>query len=296
MPDARPPRNHAVRPLGWTAGVDWYRKRIPWGEHALTVRRAAEELQAWDAAAGEKVKDWSFQGAEGRASPRVRWGTTKDTLWWETSGAWAADTLTRMPLSGGRCTRLDLQSTWLLSKPVPEFGTRFLPHEGTTPCLRLPNGKPIGISRLPDGGWLGTVGRRTSPEYFRLYDKGVETRERRPGWSWRMELEVKYDHAKALEDECRQGLTNPTWCAQYVISRWRQSGLLLPLNVGDGSYDAVRPEPRPEPSCEKMLGWLDHSVRPVVERLLAAGKRAEVLFALGLSREAEREAPDGDAR
>lgn len=296
MAPAQPPRNIAVRPLEWTAGVDWFRWRMPRGEEAWKARRIAEELQQLDAEAGEKISKFKFDTGKGIASPRVRWATSLDTLWWETSGEWADSTWTRMPLSVGRCTRLDLQSTWKLCKPVPEFGMRFLPHEEMTPDRRLPNGTAVGWSHLPDGGWLGTVGPRTRPEYWRLYDKGVETGKSKPGWLWRLELELKYAHAAQMGSKCRLDLLSPKWCAQYVMSRWLQSGLRLPLNVDAPSLDAIRPGRKPEPSAEELLAWIERSVKPCVERMILAGKIQQLLFALGLTDVVEPIPPDHGRR
>lgn len=130
--------------------------------------------------------------------------------------------------------------------------------------------------------WLGTVGRRTSGEYFRLYDKGVETRDHVAGIRWRLELEAKYKHAEALWAEQAEALKDPRWCAQYVTSRWRSLGCSFPYPPNAESLDAVRPEPRPSPSFVDTLKWLETTVQPAVRRCLMACTTREVLRALGL--------------
>ena len=135
--------------------------------------------------------------------------------------------------------------------------------------------------------WLGTVGRRTSPEYFRMYDKGVETREHKAGYKWRLELEVKYKHASELCLTQLESLKDPAWCASYVISRWRSLGCSWPTTTPALSPVAVRPEPTPSPSYEALLKWMETSVSPAVFRALRGCSVADLLRALGLEAVAE---------
>lgn len=187
-----------------------------------------------------------------------------------------------MPLSGGRATRIDLHSTVLLSQPQRDFGTRCLTPEVMTHPHRLPSGTPVGLSWGADGMWLGTVGRRTSPEYVRLYDKGVEARLWGAGRMWRLELEVKYRHAEVLCREHSRDLLSPKWVASYVTSRWLSFGLRWPLQYEGESLGAVRPGPKPDATPDALLAWMSRSVAPVASRLLRVKPLDEVLLALGL--------------
>lgn len=283
----RTPPKRPERPLEWTAGIDWFRAKVTGSAQVRAAHEWALEIQREDESRSEKVKPWRFQGYEGKASPRVRWGRKGGALFWETSGAWADRMIRRAPMSGTRCTRIDLQSTVRFSRPQLHFGTASLPPEATIHPRRLRSGIPVGLSTGADGMWLGTVGRRTSPEYFRMYDKGVETRDHSAGYKWRLELEVKYSHASELCLTQLENLKDPAWCASYAISRWLSLGCLWPTTMPEQLPDAVRPEPTPAPSYVALLRWMEESVSPAVFRALKGCTVTEVLRALGLEAVAE---------
>jgi hypothetical protein len=278
-----------------TAGIDWFRFKAEGVASARQAQEAALVIQREDVERGSPVKPWKWQGYEGKMTRRIRWGRRGTNLYWETSGEWADSTWIRMPRSGGRSTRIDLHSTMRFSQPLPGFGSLCLPPEATTHPHRLPSGTPVGLSRGPDGMWLGTVGRRTAPEYFRLYDKGVETRNCMAGFLWRLELEAKHGASEALCETQAGSLKDPKWCGRYVTSRWLQSGLLWPINEDEQSLDAIAPARRPSSPSGALLRWLDHSVKPVVTRLARTVPTEVLLEALGLNGLAEPRRWDSDA-
>jgi hypothetical protein len=271
-----------IRPLEWTAGVDYYRWQVTDRDGRDELLAAVEEIQREDLGNGEKRTKHKFQQCEGKATPRVRYALGRGVMYVETSGEWCDSTWRLLPRSSGRLTRIDLQSTWRLSQREPGLGTRFLPPEETTPRRRLPNGKPLGRHFLPDGGFLGTVGARTAPEYFRVYDKGVEQRTHMAGELWRLELEVKYAHAEEIGCKHMEEAKVPTWCGQYAISRWLQSGLPLPLVADVQLLGAAGRARRPLPSYIALLDWMKRTVRPVAQRMVVAVGPELVLETLGL--------------
>jgi hypothetical protein len=272
------------RPQERTAGLDWFRYRVDHPEVVEQAQREAETIQAEDRARGEKVKPWTFQGYAGQASPRIRWGRRKGRVIWEASGQPCASTVTRMPSSGGRATRIDLQLTMRFWPPQPDYGTRCLPPEATTHRRRLPSGIPCGQSLGADGMWLGTVGDRTRHEYFRLYDKGVETRDFAAGNLWRLELEAKHDAARALCEHHLDQMTVPDWCASYVTSRWLSVGCLWPLGMDGERLPAARRAGKEPPTSDALMAWLALSVRPVIGRLLKTQSPEALILALGMER------------
>lgn len=294
MPQRASARRRRIRPQGWTVGVDWFRWKATGADAYMDLLRSAEELQAEDRDTGLDVKPWSFQGAEGKRSPRVRWARRHDVVYVETSGEVCDSTWSRLRLSDGALTRLDLAATWRLSSPEPRFEMQFLPPEVTTPSRRLPNGKPLGLHYLPDGGFLGTVGQRTAPEYWRWYDKGVELRTDLAGNLWRLELEAKYDESRALGAQCLESLKSPKWCASYLMQRWLSQDCSWPFIVDAASYEAVERPAKPEHPSEGDLRWMERSVRPVVQRLLRGGRLDELIEVLGLGQVVERRRRDDD--
>lgn len=286
-----------------TAGVDWFRFRVDRLSEVRPTLAHVLEIQAEDEARAGKRRPWKFNGYEGHMTESIRYGLRGGKLLWETSGEAAPYTWTRMPLSGGVATRIDLQQTLRLSHALPGFGMRFLPLEATTHRLRLRCRRKVGLSRSSDGLWCGTVGRRTAHSYLRFYDKGVEKKRAAPGVLWRVELEAKYQHAEALCSQAVERMKDPDWCASYCEQQWKSAGCLWPITESNGAFAHVRIPPRAPAPASKLAVWLTHTVRPVIPRLLRVYTVREVLEMLGMEdvaapREVSRErrrAMEGDA-
>jgi hypothetical protein len=274
---------NATRPLKWTAGIDWYRFIVDRLSDIPLARDRADYLQWEDSERASAVKPWKFQGFEGWASDRIRYGIRGGKLLWEASGSQAASTRALMGEFGGYCSRIDLQTTLCLSSGQPEFGTSCLGFKpGTSHPLHSPR-TPTGLSVSSSGLWLGTVGRRTCPSYWRLYDKGVEAKCAPKGVMWRLELECKGQHSRSLACRHQKELASPMWCARYLAQRWKSSGYSWPSDSYIGERLEVDLIPKEPTTAARLALWLSHSVSPVVPRLLTVFTVAEVLEMLKLS-------------
>lgn len=283
---------NASRPIKWTAGVDWYRYIVDGVMDFARARDTAEAIQREDVGRGSAFRRWSFEGYRGFQTDSLRWGQREGKLLWECSGATAAATMDRMGSYSGHCSRIDLQTTWCLSTGQPQLGTSLLGSKLATIRRPRSNQTPCGLSVSSTGLWLGTVGRRTSPSYFRLYDKGVELKCAPPGEVWRLELEAKGRHSAGLACKNQQELRQPTWCARYLVQRWKSSGCSWPYEqFTDAPPDAAVLPPE-TPTAGRLAIWLTHSVAPTIPRLLTVFTVAEVLEMLKLSAVA---APTGRA-
>lgn len=283
---------NASRPIKWTAGVDWYRFVVDRLGDVPIARDRADYLMYEDEQRASSVKPWKFQGYSGWASDRIRYGERGGKLLWECSGATAADTMDRMGSYSGHCCRIDLQTTWSLSTGQRALGTSLLGSKLATIRRRRSNQTPCGLSVSSTGLWLGTVGRRTSHSYFRLYDKGVESNCAPPGKVWRLELEAKGPHAKGLACNFPRELKSPTWCARYLVQRWKSSGCSWPYEQFTDAPPDPAVLPKEMPTAGRLALWLSHSVAPTLPRLLTVFTVAEVLEMLKLSDVA---APTGKA-
>lgn len=271
-----------VRPLAWTAGLDWIRRRVDWDPGLSLARDAARQIQETDYRKGSSIKRWSFQGFNGWRSESIRWGERGGSLIWEASGERAAPTAALMVKSGGYALRIDLQITLLLSTSLPSFGMYLLPSSPETTRTPLRRRTQVGLATANSGLWLGTVGRRTSPSYIRIYDKGVESKTRPLGELWRVELEAKKRHARTLWNTHSESLATPEFCARYTISSLTRSGSTWPFaGLGDTPIDAALGRKEETPAWRLAL-WLQHSVRPAIPRLLNVFSVAEVLEMLGM--------------
>jgi len=271
------------RPEKWTAGVDWIRWKVDRLGLVKSTLGRIKELQQEDANRASKVKPWRFQGYEGVATDSIRWGKRGGYLLWESSGDRAASTMAFMGRCGGYSLRLDLQTTLKYSSSLPDFGTSLMQYSpGTTPTPRRSQ-TLLGVSTRTDGLWLGTVGRRTSRNYLRIYDKGVESRCAPPATLWRVELEAKYSHAQRLCQDHWNSLPDPKFCANYVASSLTRLGLHWPFSELGSSPVDVKLGKKEQTTAGTLAIWLTHTVRPTIPRLLTVFTVAEVLEMLSLS-------------
>jgi len=282
MPSRDGNTDDAICPLEMTGGVDWFRYRVDDFKGVRETRDAIEVIQDEDVGRSSKKKPWRFQGYQGWATDRLRWGTRGGKILWECSGPAAASTWTALPLSGGKATRVDLQLTLSLSKPLRTFGMQCMPPSMTSSPTPQPSRIRYGQSVDSSGLWCGTAARRTNATYLRLYDKGVEQRDAEPGRRWRLELEAKYEHAEELCNSHREKLSDPLFCAKYSVQSWRSLGCSWPISDSDDTYGAIVRPKRPVPTAGSLAIWLTRTVRPVIPRLLTAFTVSEVLEMLGL--------------
>ena len=271
------------RPEKWTAGVDWFRWKVDHLSAVRGVRAKIRELQQRDADNASAVRPWRFNGYEGLQTDSIRWGKRGGYLLWESSGKPAASTLAFMEPSVGYCLRTDLHLTLSLEHGQPDFGMSLIsswtPKRRTSPS----NGPLRGVSTRSCGLWLGTVGRRTSRNYLRIYDKGVEAKCAPKGKIWRVELEAKYSHARELACKNLSSLTNPKFCESYVVSSLTRSGLHWPFGALGNLPVDIRLGVNSETTPGRLASWLTHTVRPTIPRLLTVFTVAEVLEMLNLS-------------
>lgn len=191
--------------------------------------------------------------------------------------------MTRLQSYTGSGKRLDLQVTWTFSSALPSFGAWCLKSSTPTKIRQRQNGSLVGRWRRTDGSYIGQVGRRTHPRYWRVYDKGVESKDAPAGHKWRLELETK---GTLAEDLCKlpvDQLTDQQFCARYLTSSWAQEGFSLPLTKFTERVDVLAVRRRPPSPAGDLLMWTHRTVAPALQRLLTVFTVDDVLTACGLS-------------
>lgn len=271
------------RPEKWTAAVDWFRWKVDRLPQVRKVLGRIKELQSQDVERASSCKPWRFCGYEGVATDSIRWGKRGGFLLWESSGARAANTMAFMGTSGGYALRIDLQVTLKFSSALPSFGTQLMPFSQGIPTTQRRSRIHSGLTTATCGLWLGTVGRRTSPSFLRIYDKGVESKMAPKGMMWRVELEAKRNHARQLWQDHGSSLSDPKFCASYVASSVTRSGSRWPFSELAESHVDIKLGKQEATTAGSLAIWLTHTVRPTIPRLLTVFTVAEVLEMLNLS-------------
>jgi len=271
------------RPQKWTAAIDYFRWKVTSMAAVKPIRERLRELQYKDAQRASDIRRWSFEGYKGQASESVRWGERGGELIWESSGSQAASTVASMQPSSGFASRIDVALTFQFSQTLPGFGMSLLDYETRRQTTSHQKQTLFGVSTRTDGLWLGTVGRRTSHSYLRVYDKGIESKMAPRGILWRVELEAKQTHSRRLWADHSSSLNNPSFCASYVASSVRRLGLRWPYEALVPSSIDIRLGKKEETTAGKLAVWLATTVAPTLPRLLTVFSVAEVLEMLKLS-------------
>ena len=136
------------------------------------------------------------------------------------------------------------------------------------------------------------MGERTDREYFRCYDKGIESGTAPRGMKWRVELEAKKDLAPRLTREACESQDLTQWCVQRLVSSWKQAGYSWPLPASDAKLPPIRAEPKQQSSALEWALWVQTSIAPTMPRGLAAFTVNDVLELLGLDGLATAKVPN----
>ena len=224
-------------------------------------------------------------GYKGESTEGVSWGQRTDGALLRTTSHKAAEHWNQIYDMSEHCTRFDVQLT---------LRTQQTPHEIMSAIWKRNPGWTTGEGRKskvkkvvgPSGIESMFVGSRQSDRFFRIYDKGIESGEWRYRMAVRWEIEFKGDCSQSFAEQLTK-VENPEAAMIATISafcsrrlRVRQIAGFLRSSAGNEIMCGRSSESAQV--CNKELRWLYHSVRPCVERLLAAGQYERVLTALGL--------------
>ena len=224
-------------------------------------------------------------GYKGESTPGVSWGQRADSALLRTTSHKAAEHWNQIYDLSEHCTRFDVQIT---------LRTHQTPHEIMAAVWKRNPGWTTGQGRKskvkkvvgPSGIESMFIGSRQSETFFRIYDKGVESGDTWYRMAVRWEMELKGDCSQSFAEQLSRS-QNPEAQMLATISGFCARRLRISPSAGNlrwsaGDEISCRRLPESARDCNKELRWLYHSVRPCVERLLAAGQKDELLTALGL--------------
>jgi hypothetical protein len=229
------------------------------------------------------VKKWRFKGYSGWACEGFRTGGRKDSDIVMLSGLWATEYWTLFGPMAENCTRIDLAVTAELEKPDPALVETLwskVPAKGIGNGVRLPE---YTVLYNTTGGCTLYVGRRTSSQMGRVYDKGIESKVAPKGTIYRYEIEYKKPHSaevltRLLRTVHSRGIAEDI---RGTVFNWFAARQVKPIFLDSGKCIVVDTHAKVT-SDEVKLDWLTQQVRPSVEGLMSRGKIDEVIRALGL--------------
>lgn len=242
--------------------------------------RAREALRLM----GEAPCDWEFYGYVGLSIGGFRWGTRKDSDILMLSGN-DAQSFWRIfaPLSTN-CSRIDLAVTARTTRCIPRLLETYIDWLRQTESATLRRATWLENGQ---GGKTLYVNKRTSDQCGRVYDKGAE--EKSPiemHRKWRFEVEFKGERAKGVLSKLIAHDVEWPKIIYVVVYEWFDSRGIPPLwNRQHSAVDGIKLESSAiVTSTSQKLHWLQHQVRPTVQKLIYQGMEAEVVKALGIDK------------
>jgi hypothetical protein len=256
-----------------SAGIDW-----------LTCTSDKDSVGlAWfeifNALAGEP-KDWANPWYSGKADDHLRWGyNPKIGYVLIVSGEMSEVVWARTVPIERKVTRIDVQVTVELQEPNLKLAKDGYSDNATS------NFRKYGLIQNSRNGQTLYVGSRTSAQFGRLYDKGVESTLADPGKLWRYEVELKKpvanSVAKQLASWCDSNSGELHYAIVPFVFDWFLHRGVGPVFTRDGENNIVVEVGRRVTSDEKKLEWLRTQIRPTVQYLLGRGKADLLSEALG---------------
>lgn len=259
--------------------VDWLTVTRPSSLEDDRLLNLGECIAHSESKTDPNITHWAWHGYDGKRGEHFAYGRRFDSDILQLSGDLAAEWFDEAWTRAAKCTRIDLAVTvrydggkeWV-ARDGYQQGLDWNAEHGRGPERTLiVNGR---------GGSTTYIGTRTSDLYARLYDKWRESGDERYRYCWRWEVEAKADIAGRVCARISSAGNRASECADIVATHFVRRGVSAEWMEG---RDVRRIETVRRPSgVASRLGWLDSSVRPVIERLLPLVSEEDLLNALGL--------------
>lgn len=259
--------------------LDWLTLTAKSGPLSVLLAAHAHKRAVLQECSGDYLKPFTWKGYAGEHCGPVTWGVRKDGAMAQFSGPSAGDNFDEFYPLADHATRVDLQVTcryepfdpalaWLLfsdpQRPVHVAGTS----------------ARWSFQTSDDGGATVYIGKYSSDQLARLYDKGAESSE--PGYDhcWRFELQLKSTLAARAGDLLYRATDRQRFLRDYVYQHFTQRGLCPGFD--DHTPIVLNPVLRPATDAQHKLDYLAATIAPLVSRLTNAGYAEQAITALGL--------------
>jgi hypothetical protein len=263
-----------------SSGVDWITATNQGGSVAhYSDEFATHEFQR-AADLGAKVSPSSRLGYVGYSTEHFFYGSRGHGRMLIASGSRAHDLFRSVVELSDNITRLDVQVTLWTHGEQPHLGRQ------AYACLR---GKPparvsvrnVQLIDAHPSGETCNVGKRSSDQYGRIYDKASEAKLGLARTVWRYEVEVKRRVAGAWAAALNSRNSDPV-VARSLVRDWFAARGLQPPFSSDGDSNAF--DLSVTRKASDTLAWFRDTLSKTVAREVEQHGLAVVVDALGLSR------------
>lgn len=249
--------------------VDWLTMTVK----NRTMRDAAktEADKSLDEAmrAGDRVQIWNSFGFAGWDCGGLRWGRREKEDLIQLRSKTCATKWQDYAKFASNISRLDLAVTVKFAHhPIDVARSAFETIE--TVALDLPIMRNYSIITSLLGGDTLYVGKRSSNQYGRVYDKSQEERGDEFGNCWRWEVEVKKPLSQVVAERLSQAENKRSYISAWVKG-WFEDRMVECPWIAEVAYNAIEILRAPT-SDERSLNWLRSQVVPTVDRLVTRGR------------------------
>lgn len=266
--------------------IDWLTVTITTSETRNRIAERCFQLREDYLALGEQSRDWTSYGYQGYDCGDLRWGRRGQDDLITLRGHGANQHFREFGYAATHCSRIDLAVT--IRHAFHDINVASEAYNTLQEVARdLPISRNYSIITSLLGGDTLYVGKRSSQQFGRLYDKTLESASEEWANCWRWEVEFK----KPLAWEVLTSLLRSSQPDEWInaqVHQWFEDRYVQPSWVVNNSYPAIAIK-RKKTADEKALEWLAKTVRPTVERLIRRGKATQMLNSLGILTEVQED-------
>jgi len=259
-------------------------------EAVESMRTIAFGLVEVELSAGAFSRPLGFAGYEGFQVGSVYYGERDDGCIVRIGGHLAAAHYHRLLEVADNVTRIDLQTTCRLDGNVSKFiRHQFAMHRRFSNRFKKAPMPSLFIGR--DNSCTMYSGSRQSDRYGRIYDKGAESGLKQWQNCVRFEVEFKGKRARRIAHGLSEHLTDIFVLSRTVWSFFSVRGLLIKFESIFSTSREFLNSSVVRAKCldvDRLLAWLNKSVRPSICRLQSRGFSERLRLALGLSLSVEQ--------
>lgn len=266
-----------------SSGVDWITATAQKGSTRWDMQQYADNQRRRLMDAGEPITTGYRLGYYGWQCEGFFHGNREGGSIVVASGAVAHNVFRAVSDIADNISRLDVQTT--VSFPIER------PHLGIQAYAALKSGSPSKvrlknvtlITSQPQGETVN-LGKRSSDQYARLYDKATESRVGEARSVWRYEVEYKRRQAGAVAARLR-GDTPAEMVALSVVHEHFNARGVAPVFTPSPTFCPQKP--MPTNLDRNILTWFEQSLSITVARAVHRHGLERVLEALGLAKQVD---------
>lgn len=245
-----------------------------WYRQGLGVAREIERK-------GNFCVPWSVLGYKGEKTGSYFTGERDDGFMVKLTGADSSWVLSELYRKDIHCSRLDLQVTVRVVGDLTEYAKSIRAQaDAYADACSLIGKRRVHVHEGKGEGYTVYVGKRSSAEIGRGYDKEAEGGKDEWAQCFRFEVELKKEQGdRALHRLMASDVTAWAAARDYVGEWWENNGVRVPW-TRESTFNYERSPARTKTDVSRVLQWLERDVSPSVRRLLPLVGRATLLAAL----------------